>query len=169
MQGKPSLHGILLKLFTAIDFPEYRMSISTKKSFRKQCISLKGKKVYLNVQVSIYSIISRLNKQGRSCSPSPWKAVEILRWCIWFLWNRSEPKNDMVKNSKASLNSIKYWKILQRFRIWFNEKMYSFAFLALLGFFPSSSQGCDAFLRHKMTLISPSILKKYGIPFDKVH
>ncbi|XP_053321954.1 lysine-specific demethylase 4C [Spea bombifrons] len=36
------------------------------------------------------------------------------------------------------------------------------------GFFPSSSQGCEAFLRHKMTLISPSILKKYGIPFDKV-
>ncbi|XP_053558540.1 lysine-specific demethylase 4C [Bombina bombina] len=36
------------------------------------------------------------------------------------------------------------------------------------GFFPNSSQGCDAFLRHKMTLISPSILKKYGIPFDKV-
>ncbi|XP_044533163.1 lysine-specific demethylase 4C [Gracilinanus agilis] len=36
------------------------------------------------------------------------------------------------------------------------------------GFFPSSSQGCDAFLRHKMTLISPSVLKKYGIPFDKV-
>ncbi|XP_025939397.1 lysine-specific demethylase 4C isoform X6 [Apteryx rowi] len=36
------------------------------------------------------------------------------------------------------------------------------------GFFPSSSQGCDAFLRHKMTLISPSILKKYGIPFDKI-
>ncbi|XP_074788170.1 lysine-specific demethylase 4C isoform X3 [Athene noctua] len=36
------------------------------------------------------------------------------------------------------------------------------------GFFPSICQGCDAFLRHKMTLISPSILKKYGIPFDKV-
>ncbi|XP_073491306.1 lysine-specific demethylase 4C isoform X2 [Aquarana catesbeiana] len=36
------------------------------------------------------------------------------------------------------------------------------------GFFPSSCQGCEAFLRHKMTLISPSILKKYGIPFDKV-
>ncbi|XP_077105300.1 lysine-specific demethylase 4C isoform X1 [Ranitomeya variabilis] len=36
------------------------------------------------------------------------------------------------------------------------------------GFFPSSCQGCDAFLRHKMTLISPSILKKYSIPFDKV-
>ncbi|NWT03693.1 KDM4C demethylase, partial [Mionectes macconnelli] len=35
-------------------------------------------------------------------------------------------------------------------------------------FFPSSSQGCDAFLRHKITLISPSILKNYGIPFDKV-
>ncbi|XP_066470002.1 lysine-specific demethylase 4C isoform X2 [Tiliqua scincoides] len=36
------------------------------------------------------------------------------------------------------------------------------------GFFPSSSQGCDAFLRHKMTLISPSILRKYGIPFNKI-
>ncbi|XP_021563535.1 lysine-specific demethylase 4C [Carlito syrichta] len=36
------------------------------------------------------------------------------------------------------------------------------------GFFPSSSQCCDAFLRHKMTLISPSVLKKYGIPFDKI-
>uniref|UniRef100_A0A671RNU9 [histone H3]-trimethyl-L-lysine(9) demethylase n=1 Tax=Sinocyclocheilus anshuiensis TaxID=1608454 RepID=A0A671RNU9_9TELE len=36
------------------------------------------------------------------------------------------------------------------------------------GFFPGSSQNCDAFLRHKMTLISPSILKKYGIPFEKI-
>lgn len=38
----------------------------------------------------------------------------------------------------------------------------------LSGFFPSSIKGCEAFLRHKMTLISPSVLKKYGIPFDKV-
>ena len=38
----------------------------------------------------------------------------------------------------------------------------------LLGFFPGSAQNCEAFLRHKMTLISPSILKKYGIPFEKV-
>ncbi|KAB1259336.1 Lysine-specific demethylase 4B, partial [Camelus dromedarius] len=37
-----------------------------------------------------------------------------------------------------------------------------------LGFFPGSSQGCDAFLRHKMTLISPIILKKYGIPFSRI-
>uniref|UniRef100_A0AAY4ADT2 [histone H3]-trimethyl-L-lysine(9) demethylase n=1 Tax=Denticeps clupeoides TaxID=299321 RepID=A0AAY4ADT2_9TELE len=37
-----------------------------------------------------------------------------------------------------------------------------------VGFFPNSYKGCEAFLRHKMTLISPSILKKYGIPFDKI-
>lgn len=37
-----------------------------------------------------------------------------------------------------------------------------------VGFFPNSSKGCEAFLRHKMTLISPSVLKKYGIPFNKV-
>ncbi|XP_063074336.1 lysine-specific demethylase 4C isoform X2 [Engraulis encrasicolus] len=36
------------------------------------------------------------------------------------------------------------------------------------GFFPNSFKGCDAFLRHKMTIISPSILKKYSIPFDKI-
>ncbi|XP_047445612.1 lysine-specific demethylase 4A isoform X2 [Mugil cephalus] len=36
------------------------------------------------------------------------------------------------------------------------------------GFFPGSAQNCEAFLRHKMTLISPSVLKKYGIPFEKI-
>ncbi|XP_021363141.1 uncharacterized protein LOC110456629 isoform X2 [Mizuhopecten yessoensis] len=36
------------------------------------------------------------------------------------------------------------------------------------GFFPSSSQSCPAFLRHKMTLISPAILKQYSIPFNKI-
>lgn len=41
-------------------------------------------------------------------------------------------------------------------------------FTVYTGFFPGNAQSCEAFLRHKMTLISPSILKKYGIPFDKV-
>ncbi|CAI9728298.1 lysine-specific demethylase 4C-like [Octopus vulgaris] len=36
------------------------------------------------------------------------------------------------------------------------------------GFFPSSFQACPAFLRHKMTLISPHILKKYSIPMNKI-
>lgn len=36
------------------------------------------------------------------------------------------------------------------------------------GFFPSSFQACPAFLRHKMTLISPHILKKYSIPVNKI-
>ncbi|KAJ8411110.1 hypothetical protein AAFF_G00181450 [Aldrovandia affinis] len=36
------------------------------------------------------------------------------------------------------------------------------------GFFPNSFKSCEAFFRHKMTLISPSILKKYSIPFDKI-
>ncbi|XP_038132391.1 lysine-specific demethylase 4A isoform X2 [Cyprinodon tularosa] len=36
------------------------------------------------------------------------------------------------------------------------------------GFFPGNAQSCDAFLGHKMTLISPSILRKYGIPYEKV-
>ena len=35
------------------------------------------------------------------------------------------------------------------------------------GFFPGVARECAAFLRHKMTLISPRILKKYSIPFAK--
>ncbi|XP_058805432.1 lysine-specific demethylase 4A-like [Phymastichus coffea] len=36
------------------------------------------------------------------------------------------------------------------------------------GFFPSSYQSCSAFLRHKMSLISPPVLKQYSIPHDKI-
>ncbi|XP_064477550.1 lysine-specific demethylase 4C-like isoform X2 [Ornithodoros turicata] len=36
------------------------------------------------------------------------------------------------------------------------------------GFFHGTSQGCSAFLRHKMTVISPQILKQYSIPFSKI-
>lgn len=37
------------------------------------------------------------------------------------------------------------------------------------GFFPSSHQSCQAFLRHKMSLISPQILRQYSIPCNKVN
>uniref|UniRef100_A0A6F9DFV9 [histone H3]-trimethyl-L-lysine(9) demethylase n=1 Tax=Phallusia mammillata TaxID=59560 RepID=A0A6F9DFV9_9ASCI len=36
------------------------------------------------------------------------------------------------------------------------------------GFFPNSKSNCGAFLRHKMTMISPNILRQYGIPVNKV-
>ncbi|CAH2062188.1 unnamed protein product, partial [Iphiclides podalirius] len=36
------------------------------------------------------------------------------------------------------------------------------------GFFPTSAKTCQAFLRHKMTLISPQILKQYSVPCNKV-
>ncbi|XP_078041804.1 lysine-specific demethylase 4C [Augochlora pura] len=36
------------------------------------------------------------------------------------------------------------------------------------GFFPSSHQSCQAFLRHKMSLISPQILRQYSIPCNKI-
>ncbi|XP_046683412.1 lysine-specific demethylase 4A-like isoform X2 [Homalodisca vitripennis] len=36
------------------------------------------------------------------------------------------------------------------------------------GFFPSNCKSCPAFLRHKMTIISPHVLKKYSIPFNKI-
>jgi len=36
------------------------------------------------------------------------------------------------------------------------------------GFFQADRNQCPAFLRHKMTLISPQVLKQYSIPYDKV-
>lgn len=36
------------------------------------------------------------------------------------------------------------------------------------GFFPTSAKTCAAFLRHKMTLISPQILKQYSVPINKI-
>lgn len=36
------------------------------------------------------------------------------------------------------------------------------------GFFPANARECSAFLRHKMTVISPNVLSKYSIPFRKV-
>ncbi|XP_069693616.1 lysine-specific demethylase 4C-like isoform X5 [Periplaneta americana] len=36
------------------------------------------------------------------------------------------------------------------------------------GFFPEASKICPAFLRHKMSLISPQVMKKYSIPFNKI-
>ncbi|XP_039737944.1 lysine-specific demethylase 4D-like [Pteropus medius] len=34
--------------------------------------------------------------------------------------------------------------------------------------FPGSSRGCEAFLRHKVALISPTVLKENGIPFSRI-
>ncbi|GLH09727.1 Probable lysine-specific demethylase 4B [Gryllus bimaculatus] len=36
------------------------------------------------------------------------------------------------------------------------------------GFFPDALKECPAFLRHKMTLVSPQVLKKYSIPYNKI-
>ncbi|XP_055970789.1 lysine-specific demethylase 4D-like [Sorex fumeus] len=34
--------------------------------------------------------------------------------------------------------------------------------------FPGSSRGCGAFLRHKVALMSPTVLKDHGIPFGRI-
>lgn len=35
-------------------------------------------------------------------------------------------------------------------------------------YFPASYKSCNAYLRHKMTLMSPQILKQHNIPYNKV-
>lgn len=55
--------------------------------------------------------------------------------------------------------SCRYWRALQVL-VWF--------LLCTVGFFPGSFQSCSQFLRHKMTIISPQVLRKFSIPYDKV-
>ena len=45
----------------------------------------------------------------------------------------------------------------------------SFSCFCVVGFFSSVANACTAFLRHKMTIISPSILKEKNIPINKVN
>lgn len=40
--------------------------------------------------------------------------------------------------------------------------------LFFAGFFPDRYEECSSFMRHKMTMFSPSILHQYSIPFNKV-
>lgn len=62
----------------------------------------------------------------------------------------------------ASMSPLSVLSILIQFS-------YSTKFCLLnAGFFPALAKQCPAFLRHKMTVIAPSVLKKYGIPYDKV-
>lgn len=35
-------------------------------------------------------------------------------------------------------------------------------------YFPASHKSCNAYLRHKMTLISPEVLRRHEIPFNRV-
>jgi len=35
--------------------------------------------------------------------------------------------------------------------------------------FPTCASKCPVFLRHKMTIIAPYMLKEYSIPFNKVN
>ncbi len=37
-----------------------------------------------------------------------------------------------------------------------------------IGFFPDCFEECPSFLRHKMSIVSPSVLRQYSIPFNKV-
>ena len=36
------------------------------------------------------------------------------------------------------------------------------------GYYPESVRLCQSFIRHKSTLVSPSVLKQNAIPYDKV-
>lgn len=76
-------------------------------------------------------------------------------WSVWL----------KVENLWHIFKSFTFYKVLHGLR----SLTHHIHFIFHLGFFPGSSQNCEAFLRHKMTLISPSILKKYGIPFEKVY
>ncbi|XP_052319431.1 lysine-specific demethylase 4A-like isoform X2 [Oncorhynchus keta] len=80
-------------------------------------------------------------------------------WKTTFAWHTEDM--DLYSINYLHFGASKSWYCVPPEQ---GEKMERLA----QGFFPGSHQNCEAFLRHKMTLISPSILRKYGIPFEKI-
>nr|XP_046216258.1 lysine-specific demethylase 4A-like isoform X3 [Oncorhynchus gorbuscha] len=80
-------------------------------------------------------------------------------WKTTFAWHTEDM--DLYSINYLHFGASKSWYCVPPEQ---GEKMERLA----QGFFPGSHQNCKAFLRHKMTLISPSILRKYGIPFEKI-
>ena len=40
--------------------------------------------------------------------------------------------------------------------------------VVVTGYYPDNVRLCQSFIRHKSTLVSPSVLKQNAIPYDKV-
>lgn len=80
-------------------------------------------------------------------------------WKSTFAWHTED----------ADLYSINYLHLGQP-KMWYAiPPQYGRRFEKLASeYFPASHRNCDAFLRHKTTLISPQILQQHNIPFNKV-
>lgn len=55
-------------------------------------------------------------------------------------------------------------------KVWYGvPRRYYDKFYRVAGtFFPAMAKKCPVFLRHKRVVISPALLKKYGIPVNRV-
>ncbi len=70
--------------------------------------------------------------------------------------------------SHASWSTCVLVKLLEKRKKKKKKLLCSTKCRSVAGFFPSSYKACPAFLRHKMTIISPTVLKQFSIPFNKV-
>lgn len=132
----------------------------------------------------------------RRCSTFWWRSGYIIGTCWCSLWFEAENMDSSTDKCiilvPCELHSFKCVQVLCSSGAWkkigasckryeasgllytdisiikLSTISYPTSFCSFVGFFPGSAQNCEAFLRHKMTLLSPSILKKYGIPFEKV-
>ena len=97
-------------------------------------------------------------------------------WKTSFAWHTEDM--DLYSINYLHFGAAKAWYAIppehgQRLeRLAKGENMLSIVsvllFRYLLGFFPDCYEDCQSFLRHKMTMISPSVLRQYSIPFNKV-
>lgn len=80
-------------------------------------------------------------------------------WKTSFAWHSEDV--DLYSLNMLHFGSPKTWYAVPPQHAFRLEKLAS-------ELFPASHEVCPAFLRHKMTMLSPALLNQHGIPFDKV-
>ncbi|XP_064386205.1 lysine-specific demethylase 4C-like [Halichondria panicea] len=105
------------------------------------------------------SILNRLSEQGVNIPGVNSAYLYFGMWKTLFAWHTEDM--DLYSINYLHYGAPKAWYAIPPVH---GQRLERLA----RGLFPDCFDGCSSFLRHKMSVISPSTLKHHSIPFNKV-